>query len=151
MKIYLENRLLVQSRVFETRNESEKPKRNNSDSERDWNIYLWGSKNKLSAEEDNTSCGNNNTIEARLEEYKSYKNDEFRSYKITPPNHCISISGYSSFIKTPKKTMMKLVNKLEKENIDCLLNDNGAPVIPRAEYISPRLKKKLKNPIEIKL
>ncbi|MCK5149885.1 hypothetical protein KAJ87_03080 [Candidatus Pacearchaeota archaeon] len=154
MKIYLENRLLVKSKIFENQIlEQNKPERMNFSSKRDWSIYTWDSKNKLSFEKDNISGLNKNSIEAIIREYKTYKDhDEFEVRKIPAPDHLIQISGYSSLRNTPKKVMMKLVKELERENIDCLFVGGGAPVIPLAEYISPRLKKKLKHPIlEIEL
>ncbi len=145
MKIYLNDNLLTQSEVFEKPYlEANKPERNNSSSERDWWIYTWNSKNKLSAEEDGTSGLNRDTIEVSMRKYTHYKNCEFQLRNIPFPDYLIQISGYSSFIDTPKKDVMKLVKKLEGEDIDCLLSNGGAPIVENSKYISPRLNRKLR-------
>jgi len=157
MRIYLNGRLLVHSKVFE--NVGKERIERNFKGERDWNVYTWNSKNKLTSEEDGTSKSDYNIIEASLVKYKPLKlkakpeeiYDEFINSGIAPPDHYIHISAYRSFILTSQKTMMKIIEELEKENINCLLNNCNAPAISHKFYTSPELQKQLANPIEVKL
>lgn len=143
---------------------AEQTKRENlKNTSRDWCLYTWDSRGKLTSEDDGTVSINKDTIAATLKEYEIKESkrphrikiyDEFIANGIAPPNHYILISAYNSFIKTPKETMMKIIKILESRNIECMLTTNGAPAINNAkenEHITKTLDEKLKHPISIKL
>ena len=155
MRIYLDGGLLTQSRVFK-HPVSESYIRNYiipDYIERQWTLFTWGSKNRLTAEKDGTSRKNSDTIEVLLGKLnKEWVNaKEFLDNNFGLPDHVILISGEESSIRTPYSTMKKMIKNLERRGIFCLLSPCRAPVFDNAAYISKKIKKEIGKPSYVEL
>jgi hypothetical protein len=168
MKIYLDTRLLIQSKIFP---ENKKIFGENLDeeSERDWNVYTFNSKGRLAClvkynpayfkqEENLSACYR--LVSVKLHSYDKDKFlelqnnssfEELESMNLPFPDHKIGISGYHSGICTSLSTIKKLAKVLEESGIDCLVNNNAGPLCNHIFYESPNLEKQKANPIEVEL
>lgn len=170
MKIYLDNRLLIQSKIIP---EKERWNRDNKKSERNWEIYTFNSKNRFTRTKQYYNYNTNidldpknkyNLVKVSLKSYENFSEwaeddliqllfifEEFEHSNISCPNHKIEISGYDSGILTPFSVIKNLTNILENHGIDCLVSNNAAPLCSHIFYESPKIKNQRENPIEIKL
>ena len=151
MKIYLDKRLLIESKSFGDAELSNRREKNIDGSSRDWDIYTWNSEGKLKAFPDKIPEFGSKTISVKLEDIDFYHNESFDGCFLPVPDHKIYISGYKSFMHTSKETMIDLVDKLEDKGISCLLGNRGALLIEEAVYTSRELRKMMKNPLKVEL
>jgi len=159
MKIYLDNRLLIQSTIFPkdelgTRLQFQFTEK----ASRDWSVYTFNSKDRLTDFEYNPENDNiqdiyirERLIHVKLEHCHPFEFNEFESMNLPLPDNIIKISGYYSHIHTPFSIIKNLTNILEKNGVDCLVNNNVAPLYNHIFYESSNIKKQRENPIEIKL
>jgi len=152
MIIYLDNRPLVRSRIFEGEDE-EKERRSklgyltNENFNRDWQIYTFNSRERLSSEDDETKHNDLNVVWVGLEDYVP-RTDSFEVIGLNPPDHLITVTGYSSFINTPLENIENLCKTLDNEGVLCLVPypSNGAKSVgegfwDNAKYRSAGLKR----------
>ena len=150
MEIYLLGQLLVQSQVYDdAHKESTRREKIFFGLQRDWNIALWNCGNKLDSGEDYPAgheIPREKMIEVGLKDYPALKWEQaFRFNNIPNPEKILFISGYHSFIETPRNKIISLVHQLEKAEIDCLVGHNGIPLPHDYDYASPRIKEKFEK------
>jgi len=154
MIIFLDGSPLVRSRVF-GRGDLERKRRmeggdmTSASYNRDWLIYTFNSKGRLSVEDDGTKLDGLSVVWVGLTGYNIENfNVGVGDSGLYRPDHEIIISGYSSFINTPLRNVRGLAKTLEKRGIPCLVpypgnaaKSVGNGLWRNAKYISPALKR----------
>lgn len=149
MKVYLLGRLLIQSQVYDDAiKENTRREGLFFNLERDWSIGLWNCGEKLTSGQDFLAGHEvplKRMIGVTLEDYHFVDwEPSFRMKNITNPEKILSISGYHSFICTPRKKIMDLVRQLEKAEISCLVcHDGGIPLPHNYDYASKTIQDKI--------
>ena len=164
MKIYLKNRLLIQSTIFP---EGNRVYGSGEQIERNWIIYTFNSEEKLTyikkySKEDLKQ--ESNLVRVCLDSYENVYGlyysgliklksifKIFENMNIPYPDHRISIGGSNCEIYTPFSIIKKLTGVLEKNGVDCLVSNCATLLFPYIFYESPNIERQRKNPIEIKL